>query len=86
VFQSIIVRMRWLVRNRRYVMTLHAEDEMCSDGLTVRDVEMAVLAGGIVRRQKDQQTGEWKYRIRGKSCGAEPMEVVAKIGRRVKWS
>lgn len=35
MFDRILKRMRELVRIRRYVMTLHAEDEMSEDGLTI---------------------------------------------------
>ena len=41
-------------------MTLHAEEEMDDDGLTIFDVECAILTGEIVQRQKDHGTGEWK--------------------------
>jgi hypothetical protein len=38
-------------------------------------VEQAILTGRIVERQKDVETGEWKYLVKGKS--AEGHEVVA---------
>jgi hypothetical protein len=40
--------MRRKVRAGHYVMTLHAEDEMDADGLSIYDVESAVLTGEIV--------------------------------------
>ena len=46
-------------------MTTHAEEEMVNDGLTVFDIENAILTGEITERQKDIETGEWKYLIRG---------------------
>ena len=58
--------MRELVRTRQYVMTLHAEDEMEADGLTVYDVESAILTGQIIERQKDRASAEWKYVVRSK--------------------
>ena len=69
------------IRLGSYVMTIHAEEEMEADGLTVYDVEHAILSGSIVERQKDKETGEWKYRIVGRSIGREPMEAVVKVGR-----
>lgn len=38
-------------------MTLHAEEEMSNDGLTIFDVERVVLTGDIVERQQDHNTG-----------------------------
>jgi hypothetical protein len=40
--------MREKIRTRQYVMTLHAEEEMNEDGLTIFDVESIVLSGSIV--------------------------------------
>jgi uncharacterized protein DUF4258 len=75
LFARILERMREKVRNRQYVMTLHAEEEMVEDGLTLSDVERTILVGKITERQRDLQTDEWKYRLRGDST-----EAIAKIG------
>ncbi|RMD59677.1 DUF4258 domain-containing protein [Candidatus Parcubacteria bacterium] len=71
--------MRDKVRTRQYVMTLHAEEEMSDDELTIFDVEHAILTGEIVERQKDRVTGEWKYLIRGRTVAEEEIVVVGKI-------
>ena len=42
--------MRDKVRTRQYVMTLHAEEEMSDDALTIFDVERGILTGEIVER------------------------------------
>jgi hypothetical protein len=39
---------------RQYIMSLHAEDEMEADGLSIYDVESALLTGKITERQKDR--------------------------------
>ena len=80
MFDRILKRMRELVRTRRYVMTVHAEDEMDSDRLTIYDVENAVLAGQIVARQKDRASAEWKYLVSGQSLAGDSVIVVAKFG------
>ena len=67
------------IRVRRYVITLHAEDEMNDDGLTIYDVERCILTGTILERQKDRVTAEWKYRIRGKAIDGSEVEVIAKL-------
>ena len=35
MFDRVLKRARELIRTRQYVMTLHAEDEMTADDLTV---------------------------------------------------
>jgi len=80
MFDRILKRMRDRIRSRRYVMTLHAEEEMDADGLTIYDVERGILSGKIVRRQRDEGTREWKYRIRGRTIDGIEVEVIAKLG------
>jgi len=52
---------------------------MDSDGLSIFDVERAILTGRIVERQKDAETGEWKYLIKGKSVDGTEMVAVSKL-------
>ena len=61
-------RIRARVRERRYVMTLHADEEMDEDGLRIVDVENALLTGRIVQRQTDRRSRERKYLVRGRSA------------------
>lgn len=35
-------------------MTLHAEEEMSDDGLTIYDIEHCILTGKIIERQKNR--------------------------------
>ena len=50
MFQRILKQMRDKVRSRQYVMTLHAEEEISDDELTVFDVECGILTGETVER------------------------------------
>lgn len=52
---------------------------MEEDGLTVLDVESAILTGHVVQRQKDRETGQWKYGIRGETIDGVTIDVVAKF-------
>lgn len=61
-------------------MTAHADEEADDDGLSVLDVESAILTGSIVERQKDRETGEWKYVVRGDALDGSGVWVVAKFG------
>lgn len=60
MFEKILNEMRDKIRERKYVMTIHAEEEMNDDCLSVYDVERGVLTGKILGRQKDKVTAEWK--------------------------
>ncbi len=44
----ILKQMQECIRTRQYVMTLHAEEEMDNDGLTIFDLERGILTGKIV--------------------------------------
>jgi hypothetical protein len=79
MFDRILKRMREKIHRREYIMSLHAEEEMDEDCLTIFDVERGILTGKIVERQKDKDTAEWKYRIHGKSLSGGEIEVVAKL-------
>ena len=80
MYERILNQMREKIRTRQYVMTLHAEEEMDDDGLSVFDVERGILAGRIIERQKDHVSGEWKYLIEGGTIAGDPVTVVAKLG------
>ena len=74
--------MRDKIRRRQYVMTLHADEEMDDDGLTIFDIESAILVGAIHERQRDRKTKESKYLVRGQTVdGAQVVVVAAKFGR-----
>ena len=79
MFARILNQMREKVCTRQYVMTLHAEEEMDDDGLTIFDVERGLLTGEIVERQKDRETGEWKYLVRGRTLAGSGLVLAAKI-------
>jgi len=79
MFDRILKQMREKIRTRQYVMTLHAEEEMNDDALTILDVERGVPTGQIEERQKDLATNEWKYLARGKTLAGQDVIVAAKL-------
>jgi hypothetical protein len=79
VHERILKQMREKIHTRQYVMTLHAEEEMDEDGLTIFDVERGVLTGEIAERQKDHDTGEWKYLVQGQTVVGKSVVVVTKL-------
>jgi len=80
VYERILNQLREKVRTRQYVMTVHADEEMDEDELTIYDVESVILSGKIIERQKDQGTGEWKYLVKGETLAGERVVTVIKIG------
>ncbi len=79
MLESVLKEIREKVRNRKYLMTLHAEEEMNDDGMTIFDVENCLLNGKITERQKDKNTGEWKYLITGETFKKNEAVVVTKL-------
>ncbi|MBC8263044.1 MAG: DUF4258 domain-containing protein [Anaerolineales bacterium] len=71
--------MREKIRTRQYVMTVHAEEEMANDNLSIFDVEHVILTGEIIERQKDRDAGEWKYLVEGETIAGDLAVVVAKL-------
>ena len=60
MFHRVLRRMRDQVRPRQYVITLHAEEEMSDDGLTIFDMERGILTSEIIERQKNREADEGK--------------------------
>ncbi len=79
MFEQIRDKMREKIRSLEYVMTIHAEEEMENDALSIFDVENGILTGEIVERQKDRETDEWKYLLAGKTLDDASIVVVAKL-------
>jgi hypothetical protein len=81
MFARILNRIRRLVLERRYVVTLHADDELNADDLTVYDLERIILTGQIVEKQANHSTMESKYRIRGQIIDGTKAETVVKLAQ-----
>ncbi len=79
MYDSIRNLMRDRVRNREYLITSHAYEELLDDDLTVFDLEHAILDGEIIERQRDTDTNETKYVLRGATLDDGFIIVVAKL-------
>ena len=79
MFERILNRMRECIRTNTYVVTLHAVEEMDDDQLSVFDVERAVLAGSIRKREKDEVTGENKFHLLGSAVDGREIELIVKL-------
>ena len=74
-----IERIREKIRIRQYDMTVHAVEEMAEDGLDIVDMEHAVLAGRVVRIERDDPRGN-KHVIEGMAAdGVTPVGVVGRF-------
>ncbi len=52
---------------------------MIDDRLSIFDVERGILSGEILESQRDRQTRETKYRVRGETLHEAGIEVIAKL-------
>ena len=77
--QATINRLRDLIRSLNYAVSIHAAEELDDDNLTVLDLENIILTGAIVERQRDRQTREVKYVVRGNTLSDVPAETVVKL-------
>lgn len=76
---ATINRLRDLIRSLNYAVSIHAAEELDDDNLTIFDLENLILTGAIVERQRDRQTREVKYIVRGHTLSDVPTEAVVKI-------
>jgi hypothetical protein len=79
VAQATINRIGNLIRSLNYAVSIHAAEELDDENLTVLDLESIILTGAIVERQRDRQTREVKYIVRGNTLSDLPAEAVVKI-------
>jgi hypothetical protein len=80
VARRTIDRLRDKIRAGEYVVPFHAADELDDDEISIFDVENIILTGEIVERQRDAQTRERKYVVRGETLDGEAACCVVKIG------
>lgn len=71
-------RIRDAIREGRYYLTEHANEEMLEDGLDVLDVETSIL-NGVLRRKESTDPRGTVYTIHG--MGTDPDTPVGTAGR-----
>ena len=55
--EAVLRRVRVAVNATAYDMTFHAVEELAEDGLTLDDVESALLTGSLIRTETDDPRG-----------------------------
>ena len=82
--RRIIDRLRDKIGAGEYVVPFHAASELDDDEISIFDVENIILTGEIIERQRDAQTRERKYVIKGETLDSEAACSVVKIGPTAK--
>lgn len=78
--RRVIDRLREKIRAGAYVVPFHAANELDDDEISIFDVETIILTGEIIERQRDAQTRERKYVVKGETLDSEAACCVVKIG------
>jgi len=78
--RTSISRFREFVRTLNYFVSIHAAEALEDDHLTILDLENIILTGEVVERQRDRQSREAKFVIRGETLSDRIAEVVVKTG------
>jgi len=79
MWTRVLRRFRELVRRQEYVVTLHAWHKSRSADLMAFDLERLILCGSITARQREGESGEWKYAIEGVTPLGVPAATVVKL-------
>ena len=76
MYPRVLDKIRTLVTQGEYILSIHAENEMADDRLTEQDLEAAILNGRIVRRERDR-IGRSKYVMEGTAMDGRGLTAVA---------
>ena len=73
-----IDNLREQIRDQRYVISVHANEEMSNDELIALDVENTILTGRIAKRFTKDPRGA-RYEVVGQACDGRPVVVICRI-------
>ena len=73
-----IDKLRRLIRDQEYEISIHANEEMSNDELVAIDVENAILNGKITKRLTKEARGT-RYEVTGQACDGRPVAVICRI-------
>jgi hypothetical protein len=76
--RRILDQIQAAIRNATYDMTVHAMEEMAEDDLDLTAVEMSILTGKLIRRERHDIRGT-RYTVQG--TGTDGLITVKTIGR-----
>jgi hypothetical protein len=78
MYPRILAKIRALVKQGEYILSIHAENELADDNLNEQDLEAAILNGTIIRRERDP-IGRPKYIIEGKTLEGKDLTAVVQL-------
>ena len=76
--KSLIGKLRNLVREEKYIISTHADEEMSADGLIAVDVEQSILTGDVVNKFDNDPRGT-RYEVAGNSVDGRQVGIVCRI-------
>jgi acyl-CoA reductase-like NAD-dependent aldehyde dehydrogenase len=74
----VLQRLRQAIRQQRYRISSHANEEMSEDNLEANDVERIILTGNIARRFSRDPRGT-RYEVIGESTDGRSAAVVCRF-------
>jgi hypothetical protein len=78
MYPRILAKIRALVKQGDYILSIHAENELADDNLNEQDLEAAILNGTIIRRERDP-IGRPKYIVEGKTLEEKDLTAVVQL-------
>ena len=79
MFDRSLKRMQERVCTHQYLITLHAQEDMDDDELSIFDVEQCIQAGEVVARYRDHVTVGYRYLVEGQTIAGDTIVVVGKL-------
>ena len=79
---KLLERLRQKILAGQYLIPFHAAGEMDDENYDTFDLENIILTGSIIRRQRDPNTHEQKYVVRGRSVEDFESCCVVELGPR----
>ncbi len=73
-----LTRIRQAIREERYRVSMHANDEMAEDCLDIADIEQMILTGTLVKKLTHDRRGT-RYEIFGETAGGRDGTVVCRF-------
>lgn len=73
-----IHKLRDLIREENYQISVHANEEMANDLLMAVDVENTILTGAITKRFTKDLRGV-RYEVTGQACDGRSVAVICRI-------
>lgn len=73
-----IDKLRRLIREEQYQISVHANKEMSKDDLIAVDIENVVHTGKITKRFTREERGT-RYEITGQACDGRSVAVICRI-------